>query len=390
MDSTTVKTERREENRGSRIESRGREVENGGKAARIGSWDAFKWLAAFLVVAIHTSPLESVWPYGDFLLTRIAARLAVPFFFMLTGYFTVQVKKTEKKLFLLYLGVTCLYLPVQIYKYMGGETFTAGRILKDIFFDGTFYHLWYLPACMLGLVLMTLLLKCGKENALAISILLYVIGLLGDSYFGLVRLSPFLSKVYDGMFTCFSYTRNGIFMAPLFLLLGRLFREQEKKWKQNKDKKPGAAVIWNNRLEKELILFLCSFVLMIQEALLLHNTDWQRHDSMYLFLPLCSYHLFVFLRCINERAFPSERSGQRTGRLWLKGPMYIYFLHPLVIILVRGCVKVIKMSALVECSPLYYLCVCVGSFCVTAFLCLVQDMVKTKRKTGRTENTHEK
>lgn len=191
MDSTTVKTENRE----SRIES--------GKAVRIKSWDAFKWLAAFLVVAIHTSPLESIWPYGDFLLTRIAARLAVPFFFMLTGYFAVQVKKTEKKLFLLYLGVTCLYLPVQIYKYMGGETFTAGRILKDIFFDGTFYHLWYLPACMLGLALMTLLLKCGKENAVAISILLYVIGLLGDSYFGLVRLSPILSKVYDGMFTCF-------------------------------------------------------------------------------------------------------------------------------------------------------------------------------------------
>ena len=329
------------------------------------------------MVAIHTSPLESIWPYGDFLLTRIIARLAVPFFFMLTGYFTVQVKKTEKKLLLLYLGVTCLYLPVQIYKYMGGETFTAGRILKDIFFDGTFYHLWYLPACMLGLVLMTLFLKCGKENAMAISLLLYVIGLLGDSYFGLVRLSPVLSKVYDGMFTCFSYTRNGIFMAPLFLLLGRLFREQEKKGKQNKNK------------EKELILFLCSFVLMIQEALLLHNTDWQRHDSMYLFLPLCSYHLFVFLRCVNERALPSERSGKRADSLWLKGPMYIYFLHPLVIILVRGCAKVIKMPALVECSPLYYLCVCAGSFCATAFLCLLQDMVKRKRKTARTENTHE-
>lgn len=377
MDSTTVKTENRE----SRIESRGREVENGGsrmesgKAARIKSWDAFKWLAAFLVVAIHTSPLESIWPYGDFLLTRIAARLAVPFFFMLTGYFTVEVKKTEKKLLLLYLGVTCLYLPVQIYKYMGGETFTAVRILKDIFFNGTFYHLWYLPACMLGLVLMTLFLKCGKENAVVISILLYVIGLLGDSYFGLVRLSPVLSKVYDGMFTCFSYTRNGIFMAPLFLLLGRLFREQEKKGKLNK--------------EKELILFLCSFVLMIQEALLLHNMDWQRHDSMYLFLPLCSYHLFAFLRCVNERPFLLERSGKRADSLWLKGPMYIYFLHPLVIILVRGCAKVIKMPALVECSPLYYLCVCAGSFCATAFLCLLQDMVKRKRKTVRTENTHE-
>ncbi len=236
MDSRTVKTESRE----SMTENRGREEKNResrkerGEAARIKSWDAFKWLA-------------------------------VPFFFMLTGYFTVQVRKTEKKMFLLYLGVTCLYL----------------------------------PACMLGLVLMTLLLKCGKENAVAVSILLYVIGLLGDSYFGLVRVSPLLSKVYDGMFTCFSYTRNGIFMAPLFLLLGRLFREQEKK---------------------------------------------------------------------------------RTGRLWLKGPMYIYFLHPLVIILVRGCARVVKMPMLVDCSPVYYLCVCAGSFCLTALLCLLQDAGKDIRK----------
>ena len=42
--------------------------------------DAFRLIAALLVVAIHTSPLASLSPDADFLLTRVAGRLAVPFF----------------------------------------------------------------------------------------------------------------------------------------------------------------------------------------------------------------------------------------------------------------------------------------------------------------------
>ena len=40
--------------------------------------DAFRLIAAVLVVTIHTSPLASVSPLGDFWLTRVLARLAVP------------------------------------------------------------------------------------------------------------------------------------------------------------------------------------------------------------------------------------------------------------------------------------------------------------------------
>ena len=49
--------------------------------------DAFRMVAALLVVAIHTAPLGDVNPTADFILTRVIARVAVPFFFMTSGFF---------------------------------------------------------------------------------------------------------------------------------------------------------------------------------------------------------------------------------------------------------------------------------------------------------------
>ena len=43
--------------------------------------DRFRLAAALLVVCIHTAPLDTYTPLGDFILTRILCRLAVPFFF---------------------------------------------------------------------------------------------------------------------------------------------------------------------------------------------------------------------------------------------------------------------------------------------------------------------
>ena len=49
----------------------------------------FRLAAAFLVGAIHCSPLTSFSGTADFVLTRAAARVAVPFFFMVTGHFVL-------------------------------------------------------------------------------------------------------------------------------------------------------------------------------------------------------------------------------------------------------------------------------------------------------------
>lgn len=87
--------------------------------------DWMRLIAAILVIAIHTSPLASYNATGDFILTRVIARVAVPFFFMTTGYFTLsRYHYDNKKLFaflkktsIIYAAAIVVYLPSS--KYFG-------------------------------------------------------------------------------------------------------------------------------------------------------------------------------------------------------------------------------------------------------------------------------
>ena len=58
------------------------------------------------------------------------------------------------------------------------------------------------------------------QAAIPIAEALYLIGLGGESYYGLISNIPVLSTFYRGIFQVFDYTRNGLFYVPLFLLLG--------------------------------------------------------------------------------------------------------------------------------------------------------------------------
>ena len=147
-----------------------------------GAIDNFRLAAALLIVAIHTGPLDSFSPAADFLVTYCFGRIAVPFFLMVTGFFVLapyqrtvsrsmagresacgKVWKFLRKTALLYAAATVLYFPIKIYS--GQLSHSFGGWMKEIFLDGTFYHLWYLPAVLLGCLLLVeqcsqLLLQC--------------------------------------------------------------------------------------------------------------------------------------------------------------------------------------------------------------------------------------
>ena len=203
--------------------------------ANYGCLDRFRIAAALLVIAIHTSPLTSFHEGADFFLTRVLARVAVPFFFMVTGQFVAagflpsgeasaspkgmnRFRKYLVKTSLLYLFCIILYLPIGIY---AGhyKDLTVGAALRMLFFDGTFYHLWYFPACISGILLVYLMSRFLSLRGMTIvSAVLYVIGLFGDSYYGLAAKAPAVEAVYGFLFQISSYTRNGLFLAPLFLV----------------------------------------------------------------------------------------------------------------------------------------------------------------------------
>ena len=111
--------------------------------------------AAILVITCHTSPLAGVSVVGD-LLTRIVARVAIPFYFMATGLFTIsryhrdnrRLKGFMKKIGTIYAASVLLYLPLNIYQDYFNRPNLLPNLLRGLVFDGTVYHLWHLPAAM--------------------------------------------------------------------------------------------------------------------------------------------------------------------------------------------------------------------------------------------------
>lgn len=307
--------------------------------------DGFRLIAAILVVAIHTSPLSSVSETGDFILTRIAARVAVPFFFMTSGFFLIsrysrnveRLKIFTKNTLHIYGIAILIYLPVNLYNGYFLEDNLLPNIVKDIVFDGTLYHLWYLPASVLGAAIAWYLVKkTGEAKALVTASVLYVIGLFGDSYYGAIESVPILQGFYGLIFQVTDYTRNGMFYAPIFFVLGGYIADCPKKLSP----------------VQSAVGFGASFGLMAGEALVLRHFGLQRHDSMYLLLPLCMFFLFHALLHLR---------GKR-ARILRTSALIVYIIHPMVMIGVRLTAKLLhRQSLLVDNSMIQFLTVCLLS-----------------------------
>lgn len=276
--------------------------------------DWLRLAAAILVIAIHTSPLADFSETGDFILTRVLARIAVPFFFITSGYFLLsryhdsdrKLRHFLKKTGWIYGASILLYLPLNFRNGYFSQSQLLPELLKDLIFDGTMYHLWYLPASMLGmLIAWKLVEKLDFSKGLVMALLLYLVGLFGDSYYVVVEKLPLLKAFYDRLFELFDYTRNGLFFAPVFLMLGGFIADERRKLSS----------------VEAGVGFLISLGLLLAEALILHRHGFQRHDSMYVFLLPAMYFLFHLVLLWKGRRIPLLRPAS----------LFVYLIHPLVI-----------------------------------------------------------
>ena len=325
--------------------------------------DDFRLIAALLIVAIHTSPLASFSETGDFILTRIFARVAVPFFFTTSGFFLVsrytynaeKLGAFVKRTAIIYGAAILLYIPINIYNGYFKMDRLLPNMIKDIVFDGTFYHLWYLPASIIGAAIAWWLVKkLNYQKALIVAFVLYLIGLIGDSYYGIVERVSCLNSFYSFIFQVTDYTRNGIFFAPVFFIIGGFIADDRQQV----------------ALGECVCGFVISFGLMFVEAMTLHHFDLQRHDSMYLFLLPCMYFFFHLILGFK---------GKRRVRLRTIA-LIVYIIHPMMIIMIRLCAKFLHLQeVLVGNSIIHYLMVCLASVGFGAVLTVLWNQYKPKK-----------
>ena len=239
--------------------------------------------------------------------------------------------------------------------------YLAPNFIKDIFFDGTFYHLWYLPASAIGAELAWFLVKkFDYKNAFTASFVLYLIGLFGDSYYGFSEQIAGLKGFYGLVFQISDYTRNGIFFAPVFFVMGGWFADNRR----------------SSFFSKSWRGFLISFTLMIVEAFSLRHFGTQRHDSMYVCLIPCMYFLFQVIL---------QFQGKRLVKIRTIS-LILYIIHPMMILGVRIFAKVVHLQKLlIENSFLHYLMVCLASMIVAFFVSYLHRNYLPKKKVYQSE-----
>lgn len=319
------------------------------------SIDYFRIIAALLIVAIHIYPFIKINETINFVFTHIICRLGVPFFLVITGYFTLprclknkeNLWKYMKRILKLYIFCIILYFPINLYSGQIKDV-SAIQIIKDVLINGTFYHLWYLPATILGMLITYFIIRnMNRKMQIVIITTLYIIGLFGDSYYGIAQQSEILKNLYSIIFTITDYTRNGLFFSPIFLYIGYEFSKNNKQ----------------ENVKKTYIKLFIFGLSMIMEGLILYIYDLQRHTSMYIMLVPTIYFLFKVL--LNYKNQPNKKIRSIATN--------VYILHPIFIIFIRGVGKITNLSSIiVENNLIHYIIVC----SITLVFCIVFDKIK--------------
>lgn len=269
--------------------------------------DIMKFIMALFVVVLHTHPLQTVNAAADFATADVIARVAVPFFFVASGFLLekqMSARQTEnkaillryaKKVLTLYCIWTVIYLPIIISskiidseESLAKSTFSA---VRDFIFAGSYGQLWYLPAVAVGVLLVFLLRKyLGERWSAVILIILFLAGLTTQSYFGLTLakwnpdgiLWKGMKAVKKVMVTC----RNGVFFGGIFIYMGTWIARCNLKMKQ-----------W--MAVSGLIL---STILFYIEASYLWGAGFVREKDMYLMLLPTAFFLMMLALQIQTEA----------------------------------------------------------------------------------------
>ena len=208
------------------------------------SIDLVKFIMAILVVAIHTIPMynhENFWVARSF---RAVVSCAVPFFFMVSGFFLGNKMKFPyhekldldillkylKKIILLYSVWSLIYIPLAIDNYIDAEMSLKASIMDYIqgfLFVGEHYNswmLWYLLSTIYALVFVYWMLK-KKTKVQILLIIGFVVTVIGYGIDYLYLFSNESSVVINAILKVIDATIlhgrifQGFFYIPLGLCL---------------------------------------------------------------------------------------------------------------------------------------------------------------------------
>lgn len=194
--------------------------------ARNASLDALRVLSLLGIITLHVAGggFADNKPLG-FVLDELS-RFAVPVFFLMSAYFWKDadlarplqlVARVAWRVLPAFAAILALTIALRLVGNPGrpGFDLTPWGLTLLIWSGGPAFHLWFLPALVLGTAVVALLLKTiGLRWTIAATLLLYCAGTLIGAYS-----RPLLGHGFP-----FWTDRNGLFFAPVFLVAGIVLR----------------------------------------------------------------------------------------------------------------------------------------------------------------------
>lgn len=272
--------------------------------------DILKLIMAFMVVGLHAGFLGEVTELGEYITTNGLFRLAVPIFFIISGFYfyqTLQAKQLLKwlnRVLLLYLIWMLLYcyfwLMTEDFSFVGSYQSIKTMIIG-------YHHLWYLPG-LLGAALVTVLFRNLPLALIIFSILLtFFIGVFiqyagNYAYF---QDDLAVTKLFNQHWV----HRNAVFLAYPFFCCGYLLNKYAL---YNKIPQKYAVIITISSL---LALILESYINYYHP---LRKGGFDNYISLILLCPA----IFICFIKLNIMASNKNISTYSSA---------IYFVHPLVL-----------------------------------------------------------
>lgn len=272
------------------------------KCKRLNNLDVLKAICAFLVICIHISYKGNL---GD-TITPLC-RIAVPIFFMITGYFYYKTSKSPlkqiKKVLILIILANFLYFIFGIIINGKVDLPTKEDIFKSLIFNSSpfAFHLWYLNALLYVLVIAYI---ADKLNIRKRMYFLIPVLLVTNIIFGEYAIVLF-NKDYDPI-----YMRNFLFIGiPYFFIGDLLYKNKEN-------------LIKKFSIKKLTILIPILVLTTVLEEHILTINKMDAIGDIYISTTFLAIAIFLF--AIQVKQVSNENILAIIGR---KYSTYIYVLH---------------------------------------------------------------
>lgn len=295
--------------------------------------DMMRIIGCIMVICIHSNPLTKISGILNFALCQIISRIAVPFFFITSGYFFAQklyskdnnrnekIKKYILKQINVYLIFSLIYSFFNIFIFKKSQLGSVKSILyfiREYLFIGV-SHLWYLNALIISTTLLVVIWrKCREKSIFIFSLVCYIVGTLLNSYSFIFEgnlLEPFV-RIYYSLFVT---SRNALFFGFPMMTLGIIIYRYD--------------IL--KKLRSSIIGLIISFVIYVIEVICLKLVGKPNYGDMYFFLVPVTFCLFSTLLNLKNNASITLCNMKKIIFYCSDLTLLVYCIHILIINIIR-------------------------------------------------------